>query len=808
MTSGVGVGAAAGLGVGVVAGAGTFSGKPVRRVEDPDLLRGAGTYVDNLKLDGMLTLHFVRSPIAHAALLSVDATAAREMPGVVGVYSAADLDLPDAPALMKLHPDAVRPSLAKGTVNFVGDPVAVVVADSRAHAMDAAELVEVDYEPLGAAVDMEGALAPDSPLQFEAIGSNVVVGMRSGSDDPLAGAEVIVRGRFENQRLAVVPMEGSAIVVDPTAPGFDLTVHLACQMPHMIRGSLSGLLGLEPGRVRVIAPNVGGSFGAKHLSVEGVVAAKLSLELGRPVKWVETRSESMVAMPHGRGQVQYVELGLTRDGTMVGMRCRMIGDAGAYGGFGGILVVAMTKLMAQGVYRIPKIAYDVGVVVTNTTPMGAYRGAGRPEAAAFLERIVDMAADELEMDPAELRRKNFIRPDAFPLTTLMGAEYDSGEYEVALDEVLRIADYDGLRREQEERRARGDRLQLGIGLACYVEVTGGGAEFAEVEVHDDGMITVRAGTSAHGQGHATAFSQIAADQFGVPIERIRYVQSDTALVARGGGTGGSRSVQLGGTAVLETSRLVVERAKKLVADLLEAAPEDIVATGDGMLGVAGVPDTSLGWAEISRAASAQGEPLLVQHDTERSGSTFPFGAHIAVVEVDTETGRVVPVRHFAVDDCGVIVNPLLVDGQVHGGLASGIAQALWEQFLYDDDGNPLTSTLAEYGIPSAAELPSFTTAHTETPSPLNGLGAKGIGESATVGSTPALQNAVVDALSHLGVRHIDMPCTPERVWRAIEAARAGTLPDPWREPPAAMAAFAVEGAEGEDLESGAESVNL
>ncbi len=606
MTSGVGVGAAAGLGVGVVAGAGTFSGKPVRRVEDPDLLRGAGTYVDNLKLDGMLTLHFVRSPIAHAALLSVDATAAREMPGVVGVYSAADLDLPDAPALMKLHPDAVRPSLAKGTVNFVGDPVAVVVADSRAHAMDAAELVEVDYEPLGAAVDMEGALAPDSPLQFEAIGSNVVVGMRSGSDDPLAGAEVIVRGRFENQRLAVVPMEGSAIVVDPTAPGFDLTVHLACQMPHMIRGSLSGLLGLEPGRVRVIAPNVGGSFGAKHLSVEGVVAAKLSLELGRPVKWVETRSESMVAMPHGRGQVQYVELGLTRDGTMVGMRCRMIGDAGAYGGFGGILVVAMTKLMAQGVYRIPKIAYDVGVVVTNTTPMGAYRGAGRPEAAAFLERIVDMAADELEMDPAELRRKNFIRPDAFPLTTLMGAEYDSGEYEVALDEVLRIADYDGLRREQEERRARGDRLQLGIGLACYVEVTGGGAEFAEVEVHDDGMITVRAGTSAHGQGHATAFSQIAADQFGVPIERIRYVQSDTALVARGGGTGGSRSVQLGGTAVLETSQLVVERAKRLVADLLEAAPEDIVVSGEGMLGVAGVPDTALGWAEIARAATAQG----------------------------------------------------------------------------------------------------------------------------------------------------------------------------------------------------------
>jgi len=365
-----------------------------------------------------------------------------------------------------------------------------------------------------------------------------------------------------------------------------------------------------------------------------------------------------------------------------------------------------------------------------------------------------------------------------------------------------------LRHEQEARRARGDRVQLGIGLSCYVEVTGGGTEFAEVEVGDDGMITVKAGTSAHGQGHATAFSQIAADQFGVPTEHIRYVQSDTALVARGGGTGGSRSMQLGGTAVLETSRLVVERAKSLVADLLEAAPEDIVEMGEGRLGVAGVPGTSLGWAEISRAASERGEPLVVQHDTERSASTFPFGAHVAVVEVDTETGRVVPVQHFAVDDCGVIVNPLLVDGQVHGGLASGIAQALWEQFLYDEDGNPLTSTLAEYGIPSAAELPSFTTAHTETPSPLNSLGAKGIGESATVGSAPAVQNAVVDALSHLGVRHIDMPCTPERVWRAIEDARAGVLADPWREPPSQMAAFPEEGAEGEDLERGAESVNI
>jgi carbon-monoxide dehydrogenase large subunit len=789
-------------------GAGAFSGKPVRRVEDPALLRGEGTYVDNLKIEGMLTLHFVRSPIAHATIRSIDASAARAMPGVVGVYSATDLAFPPAPALMTLRPGAVRPALAEDRVNFVGDPVVVVVAESRALAMDAAEMVEIDYEPLGAVVDMEDALSPDSPVQYESIGSNVMIGLRSGSDDPLAGADVVVRGRFENQRVAVVPMEGSAIAVDPTGADYDLTVHLACQMPHMIRGVLSGLLELEPDRVRVIAPHVGGSFGGKHLSAEGVVAAKLALELGRPVKWVETRSENMVALPHGRGQVQYVELGLKHDGTMVGLRCRMVGDAGAYAGFGGILVLGQTKIMAQGVYHIPEIAFDVGIVVTNTTPMGAYRGAGRPEAAAFLERIVDMAADELDMDPVELRRKNFIQPEEFPLTTVMGAEYDSGDYEVALDEALRISDYKGLRDEQAQRRARGDRMLLGIGLACYVEVTGGGEEFAEVEVHDDGMITVKAGTSAHGQGHATAFAQIAADQFGVPIEQIRYVQSDTARVARGGGTGGSRSVQLGGTAVLQTSKLVVERAKELVADILEAAPEDIVVTGDGSVGVAGVPSKAITWAQVARTASERGAPLQVQHDTERAGSTFPFGAHVAVVEVDSETGRVVPVQHFAVDDCGVIVNPLLVDGQVHGGLASGIAQALWEQFLYDADGNPITSTLAEYAMPSAAELPSFTTAHTETPSPVNDLGAKGIGESATVGSTPAVQNAVVDALSHLGVRHIDMPCTPERVWRAISDARIGTLPDPWREPRTEMAAFPKEGASEEELERGAESVNL
>jgi len=410
----------------------------------------------------------------------------------------------------------------------------------------------------------------------------------------------------------------------------------------------------------------------------------------------------------------------------------------------------------------------------------------------MLERILDMAAVELGMDPVVLRRRNFLQPDEFPYSTVTGVTYDIGDYDAALTEALRIAGYDELRAEQAARRDRGDSRLLGIGVAAYVEITAGGSgsEYSEVEVHPDGSATVKAGTSAHGQGHATAYSQLVSGELGIPIEQIRFVQSDTALIPRGGGTGGSRSLQLGGSAALEASRAVLERARSLAADLLEAAPEDIVLA-DGTFGVAGVPSKSVSWAEISTRATDDGLPLVAEHDFVQSGASFPFGAHVSVVEVDTETGHVQPVRHVAVDDCGRILNPMLVDGQVHGGLASGIAQALWEQMVYDDDANPLTSTLAEYAIPSAAEFPTFEVAHTETPSPLNPLGAKGIGESATVGSTPAVQNAVVDALSHLGVRHIDMPCTPERVWRAIEDAQAGTAADPWREPPAAFATLPV-----------------
>jgi carbon-monoxide dehydrogenase large subunit len=494
---------------------------------------------------------------------------------------------------------------------------------------------------------------------------------------------------------------------------------------------------------------------------------------------------------HGRGQVQFVELGLDSDARITGLRCRVIGDCGAYAGFGGMFAVGPTYQMATGVYRVPRLEYAAIAALTNTSPVGAFRGAGRPEAAAMLERVVDLAADELDMDPAEIRRRNLITPEAFPYTTPTGTTYDTGDYARALDEALRIADYETLRRDQAVRRERGDTTLLGIGLSCYVEVTGGGSgEYGVVDVAGDGTVTVRAGTSAHGQGHATSFSMIVADRLGVPMESIRFEQSDTATVPRGQGTGGSRSLQLGGSAVSGAADLVLERGRKVAAALLEVDIDDL-EVGDGGLRVAGVPAAAVSWAEVAAAAEDEGDPLRAEHDFSAGGATFPFGAHVAVVEVDTETGLVTPVRHVAVDDCGRVLNPLLVAGQQMGGVAQGVAQALWEEFRYDPDGNPLTPSFVEYATPAAPEIPPMTLANTVTETPLNPLGAKGIGESATVGSTPAVQNAVIDALSHLGVRHIDMPLKPARIVAAIRAAAAGELPDPWREPPKAFDALPV-----------------
>ncbi len=809
---------------------GSLLGNSVRRVEDPRFLTGQGSYVGNLHFDGLAVAAFVRSPFAHARIDGIDVGEARKAPGVVAVYTAEDLELAPFHGFMVLNPACGRPPLATGKVRFVGDVVAMVVAETEAAAVDAAELVVVDYDPLEPAVDTEAAVADGAPLQFEELGTNVVMGMADPpGPDLFAGATTVVRAKLENQRVAVVPMEGDAVLAVPGDDRYDLTVYVSTQMPHGVARTVADTLGLDVGRLRVVAPDVGGGFGAKAgVGAEHLAVIAAARRLGRPVRWVQTRSENMVGMPHGRGQVQWVEMGFDADGRITGMHCRVLADAGAYAGFGGILAVGPTRMMAQGVYAIPAIRYDVAVAVTNTTPMGAFRGAGRPEAAEMLERMMDIAADEMGTDPVELRRRNLLPAFTEPYTTVMGTTYDTGDYARPLDEAIRLAGIEELRAEQASRRTRGDRWQLGIGVSVYVEITGGAGtgEFGAVEVHRDGSATIRVGTSAHGQGHATAFSMIVADTLGIPMERIRFVQSDTAAVPRGGGTGGSRSLQTGGSAVLRAAEQVLEKARALTAAELEASPEDIVVQ-DGGLGVAGVPSRVVSWGELAAIAEdrgvpnvggggkdaggknaggkdaggegAGGGPLAAELDFDQGGATYPFGAHVSVVEVDMETGQVRPVRHIAVDDCGRILNPLLVTGQQHGGIAQGMAQALWEEMCYDADGNPITASLAEYAMPSAAEVPFYETANTETPTFRNPLGAKGIGESGTIGSTPAVHNAVVDALSHLGVRHVAMPCTPERVWRAMVAARQGG-PEAaaggrllWSDPPAAFDRLPVTG---------------
>ncbi|MGI8306682.1 xanthine dehydrogenase family protein molybdopterin-binding subunit [Saccharopolyspora hattusasensis] len=771
---------------------GSLLGTEVQRVEDPELLRGRGTYVGNLELEGMLHLGFVRSPVAHAQIGSIDVAAAAAAPGIVAAFSAADLDVPIPPPFVDLNPNVKRPPLATDRVRFVGEAVAVVVGESAAAVADAIELVDVDYDPLPVVADPEQALDPEAEQQFPELRSNVAGGYRDPAGaDVLAEADVVVRARIENQRVAVVPLEGNAIAVQPGGPDeeYEVTVHVSTQMPHLLRDGVAKAFGWEPERVRVSSPHVGGGFGGKAgVTSEHAVAIAAAKRLGRPVRWIETRSENMQAMPHGRAQVQYAELGLKRDGTIVGLRCRVIGDSGAYAGWGGALALSSTRMMAQGVYQIPKISYDALAAITNTTPTGAFRGAGRPEAAAMLERLMDLAAAELEMDPIALRRKNFLVPEAFPYKTVVGANYDSGDYALPFDEALRLADYDALRAEQARRIDAGEKVLLGVGVSAYVEITGGGAgDYAEVEVHENGA-RIKVGTSAHGQGHATSFAMIVSDTLGIPMESIEFVQSDTAEVPRGGGTGGSRSLQIAGSAVQEAGQEVLQKAKELAASRLEASVDDIQLSDGGELGVAGVPSATIAWAELARAAGEDGGRLAANIDFVPGGATFPFGAHVSVVEVDVETGFVRPLRHIAVDDCGRVLNPMIVRGQQHGGAAQGIAQALWEQVTFDAEGNPETGTLADYTIPSAADLPSFEASNTETPSPHNPLGAKGIGESATVGSTPAVQNAVVDALKHLGVRHVDMPTTPERVWKAIQAGGSATH---WQEPPAAFDALPV-----------------
>jgi carbon-monoxide dehydrogenase large subunit len=739
-------------------------GGAVRRREDPRLVTGSGQYTDDVRPEACLHAVFVRSTLAHARIRNVDISEAAAMPGVVGVYGARDLGL--KPRAQFPAPDTMaRPPLATEAVRFVGDMIAVVVAGSQAEAVDAAGAVAVDYEPMTVVVDPAAAVEPGSVVLHPAKSDNLAFEAELGQAGALEGADVIVRGKFVNQRLAGVPIETNVVIAEPDAAG-GLRMWVSSQVPFRVRDEVAEAVGLPESKVRVVTPDVGGGFGAKLATYpEHSVVGALALKLKRPVRWLEYRTESMVAMTHGRAQIQHVSLGATRQGILVGLEVELVNDSGAYPAIGAYLPV-LTGQMACGVYDLQRAWVHVRSVCTNTSVIAAYRGAGRPEATAMIERAMDMLSDELGIDPAELRRRNLIKT-AFPHDTPTGVSYDSGDYERALDTALAVARYEELRREQDARRNRGDRLQLGIGISCYVEVTAGGTpmEHGAARVDADGTVTIHSGTTSSGQGHETAYAQLAAALLDVPMESVRVIESDTGVVRSGDGSYFSRSLQIGGSAVRGACLLLIEKAREAAARRLEANLDDIVRLDGGFFGVRGVPASSLGWADLASSAVLAAEDDFVQTD-----QTFPFGCHIAVVEVDIETGEARLMRHVAVDDCGTILNPMLVEGQIHGGVAQGIGQALYEEFVYDADGNPLTTSLVDYAIPSIGEIPFIETMHMETPTPHNPLGAKGVGESGTIGSTPAVQNAVIDAVSHLGVRHIDMPCHPMRVWEAIQAA--------------------------------------
>jgi carbon-monoxide dehydrogenase large subunit len=665
-----------------------------------------------------------------------------------------------------------EPLLAVDRVRFVGEPVAIVLTDSTYAGEDVAELVSVDYEPLPAVPSIEAALADES-LLFPGAGTNVCVrgGRSIGDDSIFDGCEVVVEGDVVNQRVAALPMEGRA-----TAAVFKngkLTVWTSTQNAQLARLIFTAI-GLPQDAIRVVAPDVGGGFGAKiGVDREQIIIAWAAKHTGKPVRWVETRNENLMAMTQGRAQLHHIKIGGDREGHIKAYRLDVVQDSGAYSRMSGFLPM-LTNLMAPGVYDIPAVEADYKAVVTNGTPIAAYRGAGRPEAAATVERAVDWFAAEAGVDPAVVRRLNFIKKEQFPFVTKTGAPYDTGDYEAALDLVLDAAGYDQLRAEQKRRRDAGETKLLGIGLASYVEITaadGAAGETAKVEVHDDGTATVYTGSSAHGQGHHTAYAMIVQNELGIPMDKIEVIHGDTDLIPDGVGTYASRSLQLGGSAVHKAAIEVKEEAAKKAAELFEAAEADVVLDADtGTWHIAGDPDKSLSWSQVAAAADQGLIVANVRFTADRP--TFPFGTQLSLVEVDAETGKVTLLRHVTADDAGPVLNPVLMEGQRHGGIAQGAAQALVEEILYDADGNPLTATLMDYGAITAAELPSFELLTHETPTPVNPLGVKGIGEAGTIGATPAVHNAVIDAVSHLGVRHIDMPTTPERVWTAIQKAGA------------------------------------
>jgi carbon-monoxide dehydrogenase large subunit len=770
-------------------------GAPMLRKEDAELITGQGRFVDDIRLPGMLYMAFVRSPLAHATIGAMDAKRALAVPGVQAVFTAEDLPFAaGVPCGSNPTGDArlpERPVLAKGKVRMLGEPVAVVVADSRNAAADGVEAVEIDYEPLPTVVDAEQALADDAPLLHDDAPGNLCCSIpyeTEGFEDAVKDADVVVKQRILNQRLTPVAMEPRGVVAQYVPASDEVLLYTSTQVPHFVRTFVSVVNGVSEAKVRVIAPDVGGGFGSKlQTYAEEFAAVAVSKALGgTPVKWTESRSENMLATVHGRDQIQDVELYAQNDGTIVGLKVHVIANMGAYLQLLSPTIPHLTLFMAPGVYDITNFSCRVDCVFTNTTPVDAYRGAGRPEATHLIERIVDLLARRLDMDPAEIRRRNFARE--FPYTTATGLAYDSGDYDKALDRALELAGYDDLREEQ--RRARSEGRLVGIGLSTYVEVCGLGPsavtkaigvsapgwESATIRLHPTGAATVITGTSPHGQGHATSWSQIVESELGIPFESVEVIHGDTAFAPYGLGTYGSRSLAVGGTSLFLSIQKVKDKARTIAAHMLEASEDDLEFEA-GRFSVKGSPDRGKTIQEVIGAAwTADSLPEGVEPVLEATtffdppNFTFPFGCHLCVTEVDPETGKVSIVRYVAVDDCGRVVNPTIVEGQIVGGIAQSVGQALYEETVYDEDGQLQTGTMVDYLVPSATEIPHIESERTVTPSPTNPLGVKGIGEAGTIGATAAIVNSVCDALD---VDHLDMPLKPERVWRELQAKGGG-----------------------------------
>jgi len=776
-------------------------GQPKRRKEDARLLMGETEWTDNIQLPGTLHMAFLRSSIAHAKILRIDTSAAKLAEGVVHVYTGEDFPgQPGSTCVWPVTADIVMthyPAICTDEVRYGGDVVAVVLATERYLAADALDLIDVDYEPLPAVVDMEEALKEGSPLVHESAGTNrcYTHNMPCGDYEAAkAKADVVVSRRFINQRLIPSPMETRAVVAAPQGMADEITLWTSTQIPHVLRVLLALLTGIPENQIRVVAPDVGGGFGGKlQISREEVLALILAKRLGRPVKWSETRSENMVAMHHGRDQIQDIEIAATKDGKLLGMKVDLLADMGAY-----LQIITpgtplLGMFMYSGIYKMEALDFTCTGVYTNKTTTDAYRGAGRPESTFAIERIMDELAAELGMEPMELRKLNWVKHEEFPFTNVAGLTYDTGNYEAATERALELFGYDELRAEQAARRAAGDPVQLGIGISTFTEMCGlapsrtlgalnyvaGGWEHCTLRVLPTGKVELVTGTAPHGQGHATVWSQIAADVIGVPFEDIEVIYGDTGRAPYGMDTYGSRSLAVGGQAIKVAGERLVEKARIIAAHQLEVSPEDI-EFNKGVYSVKGDPEKSNTIQGIAFAAfTAHNLPPGVEPTLHGEATvdpidfSYPHGTHLAAMEVDTETGKVTLRKYVAVDDCGIQINPMIVEGQVHGGLAQGIAQAMYEGALYDNDGNLLTASMGEYLLPSSADLPSFITDRTVTPSTTHPLGTKGIGEAGAIASTPAIINGVVDAIRHLGVNDVLMPASPQNVWRAIQAAQNG-----------------------------------